>query len=157
MKLVISAFFFSFCLCCLVYAGNIYRCVDENGKIYYTTSPAHSSCEALNSSMPNQTQESESRQSLPHLIKGRSSLPKKPITKGGYVACKNEKWLDDMARFRSVGDRERYEAYINEGKCLILEDGLQVTVTNWPGLLGGKTGFILAEEKFWAVREAIDY
>ena len=62
-----------------------------------------------------------------------------------------------MVRFSSANDQKSYEAYIKDNKCLILEEGLEITVTDWPGLLGGNTGFILMEEKFWAVREAIDY
>jgi hypothetical protein len=157
MKIILSAFFLSLCLYCLGYAGTIYKCIDENGNIYYTTAPRDSGCKALNDSVPNQTQKKESKPSYNNLRKNPSSLPKKPRTKGGYVACMKEQWLDDMLQFSLTNDQESYGAYIKDKKCLILEDGLQITVTDWPGLLGGKTGFIMLEEKFWALREAIDY
>jgi hypothetical protein len=45
--------------------------------------------------------------------------------------------------FSLTKDQESYDAYIKDKKCLILEDGVQITVTDWPGLLGGKAGFNL--------------
>jgi len=78
-------------------------------------------------------------------------------TKGGYVACTTEKLLDDIVSFVTAKDKDSFEAYVNANKCIILKKGLNVTVTDSPGVFGSKAGFVFKGIKLWAQREALDY
>lgn len=78
-------------------------------------------------------------------------------TKGGHVACIKEQWLNNMVAFVASGDRASFAAYIEQKRCVVMKSGLKVTVTDGPGMFGGKAGFIFRGTKFWTVREAIEY
>lgn len=79
------------------------------------------------------------------------------ISKGGHAACLTKSWLDDMVSFAVAKDLGSFQAYIDTQKCVILKQGLRVTVTESPGIFGGTTGFVFQGIKLWTVREAFDY
>ena len=78
-------------------------------------------------------------------------------TNEGYVACHQEQWLRDMVSFVGAKDMDSFEAYIKQGRCLIMRGGMKVTVTDSPGMFGGRTGFVFQGAKMWTLREGINY
>ena len=78
-------------------------------------------------------------------------------TKGGYTACLSEGLLDDFVSFAVAKDYSSIQAYLDTQKCIRLKEGLRVTVTESPGMFGGKTGFVIKGIKLWTVREALSY
>jgi hypothetical protein len=78
-------------------------------------------------------------------------------TKDGHVACAQEQWLKDMVSFVSAGDKDSFSAYLSQNRCLVMKGGLRVTVTDSPGMFGGRTGFVFQGTKLWTVREGIEY
>lgn len=73
----------------------------------------------------------------------------------GYAACSKKEWLDDMSAFAARNDQAGFQAYLDAGKCVLLKSGLNVTVTQSPGLLGTQAEFDYKGTKFWTVREAL--
>jgi len=79
------------------------------------------------------------------------------VSVGGQVACLRKAWFDDMVKFRVADDRNSFHTYVEKGKCTVLPKGLTVTITEYPGFLGGVTGFAYNGTKMWAAREAFNY
>lgn len=79
------------------------------------------------------------------------------ITKAGYPACLKKEWFDELIQFVVAKDMDSFQAYMDSKKCLILKEGLRVTVTESPGMFGGTAGFIFQGVKFWTAREALEY
>ena len=79
------------------------------------------------------------------------------ISKGGYTACLKKEWLQDVISFVAANDKSSFQSYLNTNKCVVLKKGLHVTVTESPGMFGGKAGFVYQGIKMWTVREAFDY
>lgn len=79
------------------------------------------------------------------------------ISKGGHAACLKKEWLDDVVSFVVAKDMGSFQAYLDTKKCLVLKEGLRVTITESPGMFGSTTGFVFQGIKFWTVREAFDY
>ena len=79
------------------------------------------------------------------------------ITTGGHAACLKEEWLDDVTSFVIAKDMDSFQAYLDSNKCVILKKGLRVTVTDSPGMFGGKAGFVFKGVKLWTYREALEY
>lgn len=86
---------------------------------------------------------------------GAHALP--ATTNSGYVACLTEQWLSDMVAFVGAQDEASFAAYIEAQRCLILREGLTVTVTKSPGMFGGRAEFVFRGQRFWTVREGLDY
>jgi len=78
-------------------------------------------------------------------------------TKSGYAACVSEEYLDDFISFAVAKDYGSIQAYLDTQKCIELKQGLRVTVTDSPGMFGGKTGFVIKGIKLWTVREGLQY
>jgi len=142
----------------LVYDVNaeIYRCVDKNGKVTYTTTPGPG-CKLLPESIDPKNKNTETP--IPNKPKkpSRDISPMICTTNEGYVACIKEEWLDDMTAFVNQGDKDSFKTYIELKRCVIMNGNLRVTVTDWPGMFGGKTEFIYQGVKFWTYREGINY
>lgn len=79
------------------------------------------------------------------------------VTKGGNVACISEQWYKDMVAFVEAKDRQSFQRYIDMKRCVVVKEGLRVTVTDSPGMFGGITGFIFQGTRFWTAREALNY
>ena len=77
------------------------------------------------------------------------------VTVGGYPACFSEQWFDDAIKFLVNKDHASLQAYIDSKKCVILKDGLPVTIVEYPGLFGGVTVAVFQGVRFWTNREAI--
>lgn len=78
-------------------------------------------------------------------------------TNKDYVACTSEEYLKDMTAFVAANDRSNFAAYIQQYKCVVLKDGMKVTVIDGPGMFGGRASFIIKGVKLWAPREALNY
>ncbi|MGM0984856.1 MAG: hypothetical protein ACQEXG_15775 [Pseudomonadota bacterium] len=79
------------------------------------------------------------------------------VTKAGHVACLSEQWYKDMVSFVAAEDMQSFQAYIDMKRCVLVKDGLRVTVTQSPGMFGGTAGFVFRGQRFWTAREALDY
>jgi hypothetical protein len=78
-------------------------------------------------------------------------------SKGGHPACLKEEWINDMRSFVVANDLTSFEAYVNSKKRLILKKGLQVTVTESPGMFGSTATFVYRGIKFWTMKDALNY
>ncbi len=78
-------------------------------------------------------------------------------TKGGYAACVSEEYLDDFVSFAVAKDYGSIQSYLDTQKCIELKQGMRVTVTDSPGMFGGKVGFVINGIKLWTVREGLKY
>ena len=76
-------------------------------------------------------------------------------TQKDYIACFNKSDLDDIIMFVSVKDIASMDSYLKQRKCIMLADGLTVTVTKPPGMFGGYAEFVFRGVKLWTVREAL--
>ncbi len=74
-------------------------------------------------------------------------------TNSGYIACRSKVWLDDVFKFLNNKDNSSLGAYLLSGKCIALEDGAQVTVTDWGFVT---TEFVYQGTKYYAPSEAIN-
>lgn len=81
----------------------------------------------------------------------------KPTTNGGYVACLQKSWLDDILAFTAAKDMDSVQAYKKANKCIVLKGGFHVTVTEDPSMPGGTTEFAFNGVTMWTLREAINY
>ncbi|AKJ93877.1 hypothetical protein TVD_00200 [Thioalkalivibrio versutus] len=62
-----------------------------------------------------------------------------------------------MVSFVGADDMGSFEAYIEQGRCVVMQGGQKVTVTDSPGMFGGRTGFVFRGTKLWTLREGISY
>ncbi len=79
------------------------------------------------------------------------------ITTEGSVACLKEEWIKDMVSFVAAKDTVNFTIYIEQNKCIVMREGLTVTVTDSPGLLGRYTEFVYDGIKFFTYRDALEY
>lgn len=136
-------------------AQTIYKCAQPSGEVNYSSSPCPAGHEQLwaRESSPANPGSSGSRPSsgnTPEVHEG-------PRTAGGHVACISERWLDDMIQFVISKDQDSVAAYVEQTKCIILKPGIRVSVTDSPGMLGGKVEFVAKGVRLWSAREAIIY
>jgi len=88
----------------------------------------------------------------------KKSLPAgRVLTRGGQPACLSKTWYEDLVKFTSAKDFKSFEAYISQKRCILLKEGLEVTMMEWPGMFGGSLSFAYNGIKFWAPREAISF
>lgn len=78
-------------------------------------------------------------------------------TNAGHVACLSEQWLSDMVSFSAARDQASFDAYLRQVKCVILKDGMRVTVTGSPGMFGSRAEFVFQGQRFWTTREGLNY
>ena len=78
-------------------------------------------------------------------------------TKAGYVACGEKEFLENYIRFLVEKDDASIRAYISSWKCFSMKGGMVATVTDSPGMFGGKVGFIVDGVKLWSLRESLNY
>lgn len=78
-------------------------------------------------------------------------------SRDGFVACITKEWVEDMVSFARTKDTGSFQAYIDSKKCVIMKEGLKVTVTDSPGILGRTAGFVYQGIKLWTVRDGLDY
>lgn len=79
----------------------------------------------------------------------------KATTVKDAVACFNKESLQEMQQFVVSKDRDSFNAYIRTGKCVILKEGLDVTVIDSPGMFGGTAMFIFQGIKLWTPRHGL--
>ena len=95
--------------------------------------------------------------SLALLLLSSQSLALSGVTREGYVACKSITWLHEVLDFQRRNDTASIQAYLNSRKCITLNKGRRVAITESPGIYGTKTGFALNGVKYWTLKEALDY
>lgn len=77
------------------------------------------------------------------------------VTTENFPACTKKEWIEDIRKFVAAKDINSFNAYINTGKCIILEKGVNVTVTNSSGTFGNNIEFAYSGVKLWTVRDAL--
>lgn len=77
-------------------------------------------------------------------------------TTGEYPACGKPFWLEAMLEFQDTGSTQRYDRWINHGKCIQLREGLEVEIVRYYGDAKSKrVEFEINGYRFFTVREAI--
>jgi len=77
-------------------------------------------------------------------------------TTGDFPACGKRFWLEAMLEFQDKGSTERYERWLNHGRCIELREGLEVEVVRYYGDAKSKrVEFEINGYRFFTVREAI--
>lgn len=84
-----------------------------------------------------------------------TALAMQGTTQQDYIACFAKSDLDDVISFVSAKDLASIDAYRRQNKCIMLKEGLTVTVTKSPGMFGGYVEFVYRGIKLWTVREAL--
>lgn len=77
-------------------------------------------------------------------------------TTGDFPACGKPFWLEAMLEFQDQGSEERYERWLNHGRCIELREGMDVEVVRYYGDAKSKrVEFEINGYRFFTVREAI--
>ena len=77
-------------------------------------------------------------------------------TTGDFPACGKPFWLEAMLEFRANDRMERYDRWIDRGKCIQLREGLDVEVVRYYGDAEHKrVEFEINGYRFFTVREAV--
>jgi hypothetical protein len=88
----------------------------------------------------------------------RANESGRATTTKNAIGCHTKQSLDDMIKFTAAGDNESFKAYIQQGRCIILKEGLDVTVIEYPTMLGGTASFVYRGVKMWTTRGGLtDY
>jgi hypothetical protein len=85
------------------------------------------------------------------------SIQANAATTNEDIACIRKDWIEDIVKFAEANDIANVKSYLNNGQCLHMKEGLQVTVTNLPEHNGGVTGFVFHGVKMWTRRGGINY
>ena len=89
------------------------------------------------------------------IILSNPSYAMKATTDAGSVACFSKNDLSDMTQFVASKDQESFKAYIDAKRCIIMNGGLDVTIVDSPGMLGGYSGFVFRGTKMWTTRKGL--
>ncbi len=77
-------------------------------------------------------------------------------TTGDFPACGKPFWLEAMLEFQDAGSTERYDRWLNHGRCIELREGMDVEVVRYYGDAKSKrVEFEINGYRFFTVREAI--
>ncbi len=79
------------------------------------------------------------------------------VTSGGSTACLSKSLIEDMVKFAAAGDKESFASYIQTKKCIVLKDGIEVTVMEYPGMFGGYTKFAYHGAILWTTDNGIKF
>ncbi len=72
-------------------------------------------------------------------------------------ACLKEEWIKNMTTFITTKDKANYEAFLSQGKCILLGSGLPVTVIESPWVFGRYTSFVYNGVTYWAATDSFNY
>jgi hypothetical protein len=89
---------------------------------------------------------------FPALVAGQAAT-----TNDGYTVCRSKQWIDDVNSFVAARDRGSFRAYFDTNKCVVVREGLKITVVDVIGFLGTQVEFIFNGVRFWAPTEAIKF
>ena len=89
------------------------------------------------------------------LLSANPVLAMKATTVNNSVACFSKESLEEMQQFAGNKDRKSFDAYIKNGKCIIMKGGHDVSVIESPGMFGSATMFIFNGIKFWTLRHGL--
>lgn len=89
------------------------------------------------------------------LFSADPALAMKATTVNDSVACFSKESLQEMQQFIINRDRDSFDAYIKNGKCIIMKGGLDVSVIESPGMFGGMTMFIYKGIRLWTNRRSL--
>ena len=76
-------------------------------------------------------------------------------TKNGYLACFQQRWLQDFITYSVAGDHESANAYIASQKCVPMRGGLVVT-RGGASVFSGTVSVIFEGTQLWTVSDAIE-
>ena len=76
-------------------------------------------------------------------------------TKNGYLACFQQRWLQDFITYSVAGDHENANAYIASQKCVPMRGGLAVTRGS-ASALNGTVSVFFDGTQLWTVSDAIE-
>ena len=76
-------------------------------------------------------------------------------TKNGYLACFQQRWLQDFITYSVAGDHDSANAYIASQKCVPMRGGLVVT-RGGASVLNGTVSVIFDGTQLWTVSDAIE-
>jgi hypothetical protein len=79
----------------------------------------------------------------------------KATTVKDSIACVSQEALNEMTQFRLAKDKDSFLAYLETGKCIVVGDGHDVTVTESPGMFGTTAAFVYKGVKLWTPRESL--
>lgn len=90
------------------------------------------------------------------LLAGTTGSALADKTTGEFPACGKPFWLEAMLEFQANDQMERYDRWIDHGKCIELRKGLEVEVVRYYGdEESRRVEFELDGYRFFTVREAI--
>jgi len=94
-------------------------------------------------------------------VKKTVSVVEKPAAIGIATTAKNaigcyiKSSVEDMEKFAHAKDQASFNKYILDGKCVLLNAGVDVTVIEYPEMLSGTPCFAYNGVKMWTSRSGL--
>jgi rubrerythrin len=76
-------------------------------------------------------------------------------TVGGKLACFSEQNYDDIVAFASRGDRASIKSYVTMKKCIVMNEGEDITILSYGGTSTRYAEFIYNGGKVWTIMDGI--
>lgn len=73
----------------------------------------------------------------------------------GFIACREEQWLDEIFEYMGNADQERFDALLDSEKCTIVEEGITVTLTPSYSATSDTVEYIYDGVRYWTIKEAL--
>ena len=73
----------------------------------------------------------------------------------GFIACHQEQWLDDIFKYIANGDDERFQGSLDSDECLIVDEGLIVTLSGDYTDTNDTVEYIYDGVHYWTIKEAL--
>lgn len=105
---------------------------------------------------PKKSQVNDAQDTSSVVVQTKKEFKTPYTTNANYTACRSEQWLEDVVDFVVQGDKGSFNVYLTSQKCVVIKEGLKVTITDWP-ILKSTVGFIYNGVKFWSSRDAVNY
>ncbi|MDH3689972.1 MAG: hypothetical protein OEU36_10890, partial [Gammaproteobacteria bacterium] len=73
----------------------------------------------------------------------------------GFIACREEQWLDDIFEVMANADTKGFDAMLETEKCLVVEENLVVTLTPSYSDNSDTVEYIHDGVHYWTIKEAL--
>lgn len=73
----------------------------------------------------------------------------------GFIACREEQWLDEIFKYIANGDDERFQASLDSDECLIVDEGLTVTLDADYSDTNDTVEYVYDGVRYWTIKEAL--